>query len=407
GEVSDDQESRTYALRNERRTGGVTADPGLSLRDVGEVLPLTICGPFHDQSFELRVCRAPEFAVTLTGSGILDAGSLTRTHWQVWKRAELRLQLTIEALTAPVCLASDLRIEAGAFPEGVASPPRLESPLVGGTEIWPGKPVSVDVVLDTRGWSAEQEFKFVLYLPLSGCDEFAQEHTLEMISAGNLRFNSDWLSISDELHFGEVSRLTDRKRSWTPVVVMNDGDQTVYVEQPEVVVKSGPSDYSWLRVEWADGLFPNQRRPLEPRQSAELALTVDLSRMTSADLPASDVLRAAIVFWDRQRDEPRQWDLTVVFNDVGELPAPDDEWLAIDFGSTNSYAAIKDANRRIVPLLAGGGTGGTTGMPGPAGLFGAAGTEGAEFGDEQFPTTIFFQDVSQRDRPRYLIGHEA
>ena len=386
GAIADDQESRSYVLRNERSVGGATADPGLSIRESGEVLPLTVCGPFQNQIFELRVCRAPEFAVTLSGSGILDAGSLTHTHWQVWKRAELRVRLTIEALTAPVCLSSELRIEAASFPDGAA--PRLETTLVGGAEIWPGEPVSVDMVLDTRGWTAEQEFKFVLHLPLNGCEEFAQEHTLEMISAGNLRFNSDWLSISDELHFGEKVRLTDQKRPWTPVVVTNDGDQTVYVEPPEVVVKAGPTDQEWLRAEWADGLFHGQRRALQPRDSVELALTVDLSRMTAAHLPAPERLRAGVVFWDRQRDEPRQWDLTVILNDVRERPTYKHDWLAIDFGSTNSYAAIMDASGRIVPVL-------------------ASGAGGAEYGDEQFPTTIFFQDVSQRDRPKYLIGHEA
>src|SRR6185295_4269513 len=81
----------------------------------------------------------------------------------------------------------------------------------------------------------------------------------------------------------------------------------------------------------------------------------------------------------------RTWQLTIQIPTIQDRPIASERWLAIDFGNTNTYAAVihdGEEGQEILPVL--------------------GGDE-----PESFSSAIYFADVSQPEQPKYLVGPEA
>jgi hypothetical protein len=339
-------------------------------------------GGFEEKQFELRVCRPPNFTIRFSGNGILDSDAIDGNEWDVWKRDKLHLELSIEATTAPVYL--DQPVETLEL-DGTVSL-KLENPLKRGEELHPGKPVKLHFTVDSSDWETDDEKEVSVRLPIGCLTPQQERHILRMVALGNLRFSADyWLKLPP-MHYGDLLRSNDPNVSLAPLTVLNDGEAPIYVFPPSLEADPIPAEKkSWIEVSWANRgsrEVEDGPRLLQVSEREELQVTIDLRKLPEGSLPPNQELRATIEL----RDDLRKWTLPVLLPSVSPRP-PCDRRLAIDFGSTNTYAAIRSASgtvgqQQVVPVL-------TKGDP------------------EKFESVIFLRVVSDRERPDYVVGPEA
>jgi hypothetical protein len=171
--------------------------------------------------------------------------------------------------------------------------------------------------------------------------------------------------------------------SLLPIVsVKNVGKAAVFLRPPTVRATSGPVDRIGISAEWLHGESTDAPRLLQPEDHAEIALTIDLRNVPEGVLDGQE-LRAAVVL----ANEFREWLLDVFIFRVLRRPVAQRR-LAVDFGSTNTYAGVWNSDvraapdKQVVPVLV---------DPHP----------------ERFPSVMFFHDVSAPANPQYVVGPEA
>jgi molecular chaperone DnaK (HSP70) len=340
---------------------------------------LDAVGGFHRTRFDFRICQAPQFDVRLVGDGILDDEDLDQASWRVWKRGLLRIELHLEARTAPVHLEGAVVLEAEH--PGDDRLFRLEDALAAGEQLVPGQHTVLALVVDSREWEDGEAKNVTVRLAYGGRRLYSKTLRLRMVALGNIAFRPDWLML-EGLRLGD--RLSSRERS-SPLAglsVTNDGAEAVFLGKPRVEVEAGPPAAAWIAVRWPGELAGEDLILLEPGESRAIELSIDLSRLTSADLPPDKQLKAAIAL----EDELRQWRLQIRIPNLAPRPSHAG-WLAIDFGSTNTYAAILaqqagQTGSQVQPLL-------------------------NPDDPERFDSVIFFADVSDPAKPVYEVGPGA
>lgn len=346
----------------------------------GVAAALQAAGGFRETSFALRICRAPVFDFSFAArSGVLEANDVEQSKWLLWKRGKLQAWLTIKAKSSPVRLLEPLGLDADAEESWRFE---LEQSLPAGTVLKPGEPQTVLVTIDTSNWADGTEKGFELMMLIGTDQRVRKPFQFEMYAMPNLAF-----SVGSRL-IEENARLGDRYG--IPLTVNNeDREKQIYLKELKVEFGSpGPKD--WLRATWRpllDQAAESDRESLitlEPGEQRALDVELDLSGLSQ--VPADGTLAATIVV----SDEFRTFELPVNINGVQARPQLDG-WLAIDFGSTNTYAAIHDKTTRqargVLRYL-------TTEMDG---------IEAASNG-ERFDSILYFDDAVT---PRYRTGPEA
>jgi molecular chaperone DnaK (HSP70) len=365
-------------------------------------------GDFGRYEFRVRICNAPVVEVDLQGRGIERVDD---RHWQITLAEQLELDLTVRAVTAPILIDEPLdRIDiAQADAQGLKSvdpglTASLSEPLPKGTEITPASPWSTRLWLDaTRLSEPGQVRQMLISLKAAVYRLSPLVLKLERIQKGKLEFWPSPITV-DVMYDGEVRSNAEDENPESPrdppvirkVFVTNVGEETIKLQPLEVRSQEPTATADWITVRWAVDVDEPTQKPkrdgtlvLEPGERGEVYIRVDLTSFRGQTIPAEGSLTAQI----RTEDDTRTpW--TVEFRILHLLlrtESPDP--LAIDFGNSNSYAAIRNP-----------------GPPYPA-RRGAAIVPAHELRDpERSPTALFLKDIGsmpKSSRPEYVIGKEA
>lgn len=340
---------------------------------------LDALGGFHRSRFDFRICQAPQFDLRLVGDGILDDEDLEQSSWRIWKRGQLRIELHLEARTAPVHLESELALEAEHAADDRLF--RIEESPAAGEQLVPGQHKTLSLVIDSRAWEDGEVKNVTLRMAYGGRRIFSKPLRLRLVALGNMVFQPDWLMLED-VRLGDRLSSRDADSPLAGLSVTNDGAEAVFLGRPRVEVEAGPAAEDWIEARWPGEMLGDELQLLEPGETRPIELSIDLSRVPVADLPPDKQLKAAISL----QDELRQWRLPIRIPNLSERPVHNG-WLAIDFGSTNTYAAVLAqqpgvAGSQVQPLL-------------------------NPDDPERFDSVIFFEDVSEAARPVYVVGPAA
>jgi hypothetical protein len=343
----------------------------------GVELQLTAVGGFKQKQFTLHVCRKPEVAVRFSGRDILEDDTEVNS-WEIGNRAELRVTIEIEATTAPVYIEKPVELIMGN---------RKIAELRPSQWLKPGDvPYQDSFTLDCTQWEEDDQREIIVKLPFHSCGLLESAHTFTMVPSGYPEFSQpnidlDYVMYGDWIESGApLSRVPS-------LIVRNKGAAQIYLQSPEITVSRGHpfSRIGELRiaVQWKnEGI--GQAKLLLREQAAEIALTIDLRDVPEGSL-GDEEIRGDLTL--REVDRDREWRLPLVIRRIIRRPVCDRR-VAIDFGSTNTYVAVRNQNIRapsdqqVVPVF-------------------------DDHDPERFPSAIYFQDVSDPQHPKYLIGPEA
>ncbi|MFV1965614.1 MAG: hypothetical protein ACC628_09350 [Pirellulaceae bacterium] len=355
---------------------------------------LELKGDFPDKTLDVRICGPVSCRVSVEGEGVYatqsdmdsGAGAIDSKSaifdegaqdadwriWQgsVWKFQKLPLTVKLEALTAPVYFHDEVNEILGET-EG-----ELESSIPAGTVLEPtpkGQPLEFKLTADFRNWDNTSEKSIFFQLPF----ELPQSEYIQLnfrrVKRG-ARYSCGSSYSIETLHFGEVLR----SQEWEPVTIINIGEETLHLSDPEVINVQGISNSDWISARWDRSARGLELRPGDERS---LFLILDGSRLSKEDSIGDQPIAATIAVHDREHAGISfQLDVDV----LRVTQAPDlGQDLIIDFGNTNTYVAIRDKRREAIPLL------------------------GAEEAAELYPTILYFEDVSDETEPKYQVGSDA
>ena len=279
------------------------------------------------------------------------------------------LSLKLEATDAPIYLPN-YPLELVAGDDSYSGIERPSDPPAAGLLIAPGgPPLQLSLRADLERCKTGQHTMFLLLSP-AGIGRSSIEFAFRQFEGGELRYSVSNRFKLAEMHFGEIYE-PDHQHPWT---VENFGGHTVVLKAvPAVSIVKGIPGIQWLRAAWRDG----QSKPMDLPVGGKRALdvTIDLGDFNEQNF-AGGSLAATISVSDDQHQP-----LSVVVEKVTLAPLAE-HCLTIDFGNTNTYAAIRDGNDPK-PLL----------DPNP----------------EAFPSVIYFKkfNVENRNEPQIVIGQEA
>jgi molecular chaperone DnaK (HSP70) len=394
--------------------GAADAPEELELPAEGVEAPFELVGDFGRKAIVLKVCNTPQLSIELQTRGIeqveLDADARQRSAiglWEVMLNDVLEAELTIHALTAPVILAEELAKitadnvvergqEAGLGPADISA--QLLDPIPAGTVIAPKRPWRSKVRLDARRFT-EPGRRCLLEIALNTAVIRTPRLKLELVRVekGRISFWPDPLTV-DVMYVGEHRSNAPHKNPEGPehpqvirkLYVSNVGDEQIRLRAPFAQTIGANIPGSEITAAWATDLDAASRRAeggvlaLEPGEQGEIEITVDLRRVDGENLPEERTLQARITALD---ERGAAWSVGFRVAEIQpRTPAPFP--LAIDFGNSHSYAALWNPGdpfplrEMIVPAHD---------LRNP----------------EAFPTAIFFEDLSDRDNPKYKIGLEA
>jgi hypothetical protein len=364
-------------------------------------------GDFNTKPFGLHICRSPEFSIVLSGPAIVrDEMDVTGTSWQIFRGAQGakdKLELLLELRTRfarvhfenPEDDEDPVLIEENPFAARLIDkcPKRVELVPEGGddsiaeeaTAEVPGRVWRTRLELDSRTWPENEVQKLVFRLSGS-FDVRRMEHSFRCVPTGHLEFSRPNVEIKvNDLQYGEVLKTRNNAGGILEnLIVTNTGVAAVLSRSPQVKWEDGPVEGLDIRVQWEQASFDGY---FDSGGQAEIDLVIDASRASEECFRnrANPTIRACIVL--ESEDPKRQWELPVVIHRLVPRPLYKGR-LAIDFGSTNTYAAIwntaDDAGdeEQVIPVL-------------------------NKQTPEQFPTVMYFENVSDPRDPQYNIGPEA
>jgi hypothetical protein len=344
---------------------------------------LTAVGEFQPKTFQLRICNSPAFAFRFHGDDVLDLADSTETGWRVLTEDMLTLALDIEATTAPVYLEKGITLEMDGQPSTGLKPdwPPRRGELIPVDRDKGERPWSTTLTVNTTGWTEEEAHQLVFRLALGSFGPLRVDSVLRLQPAGRLLFSPERVTL-ETVYYKDLLQ-SGKPDSLLPIVsVKNVGKAAVFLRPPTVRATSGPVDRIGISAEWLHGESTDAPRLLQPEDHAEIALTIDLRNVPEGVLDGQE-LRAAVVL----ANEFREWLLDVFIFRVLRRPVAQRR-LAVDFGSTNTYAGVWNSDARaapdkqVVPVLV---------DPHP----------------ERFPSVMFFHDVSDPANPQYVVGPEA
>ena len=395
-------------IRNDEERPGMVQLDERDLPAEGYPVRVHFIGDFGRRDFLLRVCNTPRIVAELVGRGVEQCGE---GYWQLLQGGPLELDLIIRSPAAPVVIDQELtevdalRIDGDDLLDS-GIPVQLRQPLPAGTEITPDHPWSSKIWLDGRSLHPGDRcdllinlrMKFVTVAPLAlrlervdkgQIDIYPRPLTVDVMYLGECRSNDP-----DESPEGSEEPLIVPK-----MFVNNTSEETVRLKPPQIVRVDPDSPIDWLSASWNDTAGADSLKLAEdggivlgPFQQAVVYLRVDLSDWTLERLTPSRSLQAEIRIADQRE---AVWSVQFRLTEVRPrqpLASP----LAVDFGNSHSFAALRD----------------------PGGLFSSREWTSRAFGDqvipvhdrrqpESYPTALFFVDLSDPQQPEYLVGHRA
>lgn len=378
------------------------------LPDGGLLCTLSLIGNFGHEEFGLLIFQTPRFEVELleeNGTPIRavrpDQDPSIDRAWAVSRRGEHQLVARISCGNGYVHLAppEDDVGPAGnpdvTVPEGFVV--ALENAGRDDPVLGPGHPpctlrLRFDSSSDAWNQDALQTVAAQFHLAVlgGGLDPVAVPLFLE--PRGDIGFSRQsgrFVELTefrvDELYYGERRQTQADGDLVLPAHVWawNRGEKplrNVSVDC-ETAADSRLPGVSWLQVERLEG---NAARPADESVSLgdgkrfAIRVTIDLRRVDSVRHPRIAPLRGKVLV-QSEGDERPPWELPVVVQSVRARPAMGP--LAIDFGNTNTYAAI-------------------VGRQGPVPVLGDA-------DPENFTTAIFLEGRPDEDLSNVTIGPEA
>jgi hypothetical protein len=361
---------------------------------------LDLAGDFAvgPRRFEVRVCNLPQVEIELVGNGVEHASG---EDYNVYLSEELTVALTIVSKQAPILVDETMTDVVVSDVSSDSSEPsisaKLHTPLEAGTEISENTPWTSQITLDTRRFT-ELGAACELLLPLKVAVADLSEPVLQLrrIEKGRLEFSPANLIIPP-LYRGEVCSNSlggnpEAARIIPKWRVTNVGEETIRIHKPEVEDKVLGRR---ITVEWAVDADPDSQKPgpdamvqLEPGTHAQLFVQIDVAERDEP-FPVSE--QHVSVSLTDERNKNNRFHSGIRFNDI--LPRKDcTNPLAIDFGNTHSYAATwKSTDSEI------------NAIPSQAGIL----TVHDLSRPDVFPTALFFEDITDRNNPIYMIGREA
>lgn len=335
------------------------------LPDQGLSGQLHLRGDFPDKTLDLRICKRPRFRVAVDGRGVYETPDATRDwrvwHGNVWRPEELPLTLRLEAESAPVYFNEPIDDVWG------ETSAKLLGTVPRGTILQPGEPLELQMSVDLRVWDETNEKTLSILLPCE-LPEFVYIQLLFKRVSRGVVYSCGATYTIDELHFGEVVRSHELR----PITVANTGEEPLTLSRPEVVDVMGTDVADWITAEFENG---QQQVQLDPRTELPLRLKIDGSRLDPSNLSSDGHIAATVQIRDHFG---LPWDLRVVVLSVIKAPQLHQR-LAIDFGNTNTYVAIRHG-KDAIPVL------------------------GQGKSAELYPSIIYFEDVSNPKEPRFHVG---
>lgn len=334
---------------------------------------VTVCGGFGTRDFPLLICRPPDFTIVVSGSGVKpDPGR--ENSWRLDVLAPLSLDLEIVAGAAPVRLTAPIDVNTKS-----AFPAHLLPNMVPGTSLPP--PWRTRLVIDTSDWNPSEEKTLTFGFSVEGYGLVEVEHTFHYEPGPHLEYSMpDGIELQ-ELHYGDVvhsgTALLDE------LYVTNAGRAPTKLGPPQLLSDGDMPGEIRAEVAWRDASCAPERA-LHSKESLHLDLTIDLSSVPVGGLVGRE-LRWSLVL----SDDEQEWTMPVIIRKVVE-PPPCTRRLAIDFGSTNTYAAVWNDDIRarsselVIPVL-----------------------QKLGYDPERFPTVMYFRSLQDPRRPDYLIGQDA
>ncbi len=369
---SDDRSATRFRLKPKPEVAELGATWFAELDCEGETALLTVAGSFQTQVFTIRVCRPPKFSASLDGDGVLP-DAIDDDVWNFWKRENLQLLLRLEAKTAPICLKEGFTNEA--IESDGSYDVELKDTLRAGEILWPRAPRALSLQIDSSGWqpNAQKELEFAL----QGRDVHKKKLVLKAEASGDIKFLVEHQLLLEKIFYGSVVCSVDNSWPGPRLEVENNGDAPLSLFPPSISW-SDQNDCDWCSVAWI-GELEDGKKYLEPGDRAELEMRIDLQDILHGALTEHGALRGEIVL----RDKRREWKLPAFIREVAVRPTAN-SWLAVDFGTTNTYAAVWNdgsvaVSEQAVPSLGGD-------------------------SPEKFDSTMFFKAIAG---PEYEIGPNA
>ena len=377
---------------------------GLNLR-------VTFNGDFLEQPFNLKVCNQPVIFPKLEGTGIEQGEE--EDSWNVTLVKKIEMELTLECESAPIIVRNDQNQNAIVLtPMDDIDPNDIEfnqlkmlqkDTVISSADSW-----STTLELDTSLFQVGSTWELIIPLEAKFTHLNPLTISLNRIEKGRAAPDPESLVI-EEMFEGEVRSNFEKenpenqdhpqhKLVVSKVRVRNTGSDLLELAAPEV-------DYSrseisaacqWLFVRWAtesadlDSEQPvRDKVTLEPGDKADIYVKIDLSHPDLKVRAGQGDLLADIVIRDLNGQPLSNIDVTITafcHRKPSQVP------LAIDFGNSNSYAAMIKTTPETVLW-----------------------TEPDDIAipvhdlrqPERFPTAIFFEDLEDPNNPKYVIGHQA
>jgi hypothetical protein len=277
---------------------------------------------------------------------------------------ELRVPVPVWLLPGGGTVAEETHPDVGVLP--------VEAPLL----LRPDEPFAFTLHLDTAAWPARQRMPFRLGWNLLNLKPLTFRGEVMLVEGEKVEFGDSnvW---EQELLLGRVARpsflLSASEETGT------NGSAGISLEEYQVALE--PDEGEWLRVV----VPPREELPLllRPRGQAppcKLQLEVDTTRLDRQRFDGK-LLKGTVELRD---DRHRRWTCEVRL--TVRRPPELNNFLAIDWGTTNSCAAYRGRDQEV---------------PCPVRLH----RDQRSF--ELFPSDMYFVDVSDRDRPVFLVGDDA
>jgi hypothetical protein len=348
------------------------------------------------RKLHVRVFSPPELCCLVEGTGVLPdtSGASWPEHWVLGRQGRQELLLHVWPCTALLYVPPQASGEESPPPATAGFDVDIEPPAwtsaqsERGTVLGPGKDAAATykLTLDTTNWPNDVDKTLTIILSTKVPAPIVRPVQLRLRAQGDLKVEpSEKFVLQPPVYDGEKiacppdsasgPRLADPLPT-TEVSIRNSGRDVLRIGPPE----NKPAPWLEVHVEGPGGANPRVRSSiaLDIGDSRRLRLTIDLGKLGHDRRTPGAPLLAQVRFEDLDSD--RSWPLDVEIPAVAP-PPPLYDPIAIDFGTSNTYAAIVDDRLpdRAGPVL---------GFPNP----------------EQFPTALCFIDAS---RQHYRIGTEA
>lgn len=325
-----------------------------------------LSGDFSERELHFRIGNTPSVRIEIVGPSI--ESDPQKGGFVVTASDKLDVKLRVHAIDAPIIIRTEVNrhsprcklIQDGATVEHLHVQFELKDTLEAGTEIRPGRPWSGDAHLDTSSVVEGQQISLTVPIEAHVARISRKDWKVEItrIDKGGLKIRPNPLVIP-VMFFGECRSNAMNDRTENPegpdatgdppvigrIFVTNLGKATVILDD----VASTPK-VQWLTTGWSKDVLEGSKRPrsesqieLAPNERGEIYIRIDLREILPQQLNADGSLSAVLNFVESQNPEPHA--VQVVVSKV-MLRRPCPVPLCIDFGNTNSYAAIRNPDSR-------------------------------------------------------------